>query len=51
MATLGPRRSVFAGYPHAIYLPPRTAFRVEADEPTELADGRAPSRKRLRSRA
>ena len=41
--TLGPRKSVFAGYPHAIYLPPRTAFRVEADVPTELADGRAPA--------
>jgi 5-deoxy-glucuronate isomerase len=40
---LGPRRSVFAGYPHAIYLPPRTAFRVVASERTELADGRAPA--------
>ena len=46
MDTLGPRKNVFAGYPHAIYLPPRTAFRVEADLPTELADGRAPSRRR-----
>ena len=44
--TLGPRKSVFAGYPHAIYLPPRTAFRVEAEAPTELADGRALSRRR-----
>ncbi len=44
--TLGPRKSVFADYPHAIYLPPRTAFRVEADVATELADGRAPSRRR-----
>jgi 5-deoxy-glucuronate isomerase len=44
--TLGPRKSVFAEYPHAIYLPPRTAFRVEADVATELADGRAPSRRR-----
>ena len=41
--TLGPRRSVFAGYPHALYLPPRTKFRVQADQLTELADGRAPS--------
>lgn len=40
---LGPRRSVFAGYPHAIYLPPRTKFRVIASERTELADGRAPA--------
>ena len=47
---LGPRRSVFAGYPHAIYLPPRTAFRVVASERTELADGRAPSRTRLAAR-
>jgi 5-deoxy-glucuronate isomerase len=43
--TLGPRRGVFAGYPHAIYLPPRTKFRVDADVVTELADGRAPSAK------
>ena len=49
--TLGPRRNVFAGYPHALYLPPRTKFRVEADQLTELADGRAPSsRKDLRAR-
>ena len=47
---LGPRRSVFAGYPHALYLPPRTAFRVLASERTELADGRAPSRTRLPAR-
>ena len=45
--TLGPRADVFRGYPHALYLPPRTAFRVTASEPTELADGRAPSRQRL----
>src|SRR5688500_14333731 len=44
--TLGPRRGVFAGYPHAIYLPPRTKFRVDADVVTELADGRAPSAKK-----
>jgi 5-deoxy-glucuronate isomerase len=48
--TLGPRREVFAGYPHAVYLPPRTRFRIIADEPTELGDGRAPSRKRLAPR-
>ena len=49
--TLGPRHSVFAGYPHALYLPPRTKFRVDADQLTELADGRAPSsRKDLRAR-
>lgn len=44
--TLGPRKSVFAGYPHAVYLPPHTTFHVEADVATELADGRAPSRRR-----
>jgi 5-deoxy-glucuronate isomerase len=42
--TLGPRRDVFADYPHALYLPPHTAVRVTASEPTELADGRAPAR-------
>ena len=41
-AALGPRASVFSGYPHAIYLPPHITFRVDADEATELADGRAP---------
>jgi 5-deoxy-glucuronate isomerase len=44
IATLGPRRDVFSGYPHAIYLPPRTRIQVTASEPTELADGRAPAR-------
>ena len=42
--TLGPRRSVFTDYPHALYLPARTSFRVQADVATELADARAPSR-------
>jgi|RhiMetdeSRZDD1v2_1073273.scaffolds.fasta_scaffold65444_3 5-deoxy-glucuronate isomerase len=46
-AALGPRASVFSGYPHAIYLPPHTTFRVDADEPTELADGRAPVPRQL----
>ena len=40
-AVLGPRRNVFDSYPHAIYLPPQTAFHIEADQPTQLADGRA----------
>ncbi len=48
--TLGPRRSVFADYPHALYLPPRTSFSVAADVRTELADARAPSRQRLEPR-
>lgn len=47
IVTLGPRRSVFADYPHALYLPARTSFRVQADAATELADGRAPTRRRL----
>lgn len=42
-AVLGPRRSVFDGYPHALYLPPRIAFTIEADQDTEIADGRAPA--------
>ncbi len=40
---LGPRRNVFASYPHAVYLPARTAFSVRALQDTELADGRVPS--------
>ena len=49
-ATLGPRTNVFSGYPHAIYLPPRSRFRVVAQQPTELADGRAPARTRFEPR-
>lgn len=48
--TLGPRRDVFHSYPHAIYLPPRTRFRVIADDVTELADCRAPTGTRLAPR-
>src|SRR5438034_9166456 len=44
---LGPRPDVFGGYPHAVYLPPGLPFRVEAIEPSEFADCRAPSRARL----
>jgi 5-deoxy-glucuronate isomerase len=40
---LGPRASVFAAYPHALYLPPHTDFRLEATEPAEVAECRAPS--------
>ncbi|MFQ5737776.1 MAG: 5-deoxy-glucuronate isomerase [Acidobacteriota bacterium] len=43
--TLGPRENVFAAYPHAVYMPAGTQFRVVADEFTELAEGRAPSEK------
>jgi 5-deoxy-glucuronate isomerase len=42
-ARLGPRRDVFSSYPHAVYLPPGTAFTVEAEERTQLAEGRAPA--------
>jgi 5-deoxy-glucuronate isomerase len=49
-AVLGPRRDVFVDYPHALYLPPRTTFRIVADEDTELADGRAPARRRFAAR-
>ncbi len=40
---LGPRASVFDSYPHALYLPPDTAFEVEAIVRSEIADCRAPS--------
>jgi 5-deoxy-glucuronate isomerase len=40
---LGPRASVFASYPWAVYLPPGTAFEVHATRRTELADCRAPA--------
>jgi 5-deoxy-glucuronate isomerase len=45
--TLGPRPSVFASYPHAVYLPPGRRFSVEASEPADIADCRAPSQKAL----
>jgi 5-deoxy-glucuronate isomerase len=48
--TLGPRADVFSGYPHALYLPTHTKFRVVANELTELGDGRAPSRLQLEPR-
>jgi 5-deoxy-glucuronate isomerase len=50
IVTLGPRRDVFTDYPHALYLPPSTRFTVRADDLTELADGRAPSRTRQGAR-
>ncbi|HXW08748.1 MAG TPA: 5-deoxy-glucuronate isomerase [Vicinamibacterales bacterium] len=43
---LGPRRNVFADYPHAVYLPPRTSFEVRAVQTTEVADCRAPTSER-----
>jgi 5-deoxy-glucuronate isomerase len=50
-ATLGPRASVFADYPHALYLPRRTRFVINAEMPTEIADARAPARRTLTPRA
>jgi 5-deoxy-glucuronate isomerase len=47
---LGPRRDVFSDYPHALYLPPGTAFEVHAAERTELAECRSPSSRRFPAR-
>jgi 5-deoxy-glucuronate isomerase len=50
-AQLGPRADVFAGYPHAVYLPPRTRVRIQAQQQiTELADCRARTRQHLAPR-
>ena len=40
---VGPRADVFSGYPHAVYVPPGTAFNVVADQACEIADCRARS--------
>ena len=40
---LGPRRSVFTEYPHALYLPPGTRFDVQARQFTEIAECRSPT--------
>ncbi len=50
-ADLGPRADVFAAYPHAVYLPPRTRVRVRAQQTTELADCRARTRQHRAPRA
>jgi 5-deoxy-glucuronate isomerase len=42
-ARIGPRVDVFGGYPHAVYLPRNTKFRVVALEACEIADCRAPA--------
>jgi 5-deoxy-glucuronate isomerase len=52
---VGPRDDVFAGYPHAVYLPAGIRFRVTADGASEIADCRAivsapPQRFRLEPR-
>lgn len=48
--TLGSRSNVFSGYPHAVYLPPHTAFEVDAETTCELADCRTLSEARLKPR-
>ena len=47
---LGPRRDVFSEYPHALYLPPGTAFELRATRRTELAECRSPSSQRFAPR-
>jgi 5-deoxy-glucuronate isomerase len=47
---VGPRADVFLGYPHAVYLPARTPFRIAASVACELAECRAPSARTLRPR-
>jgi 5-deoxy-glucuronate isomerase len=47
---LGPRRNVFSDYPHAIYLPPGTAFELRATALTEIAECRSPTSRRLPAR-
>src|SRR5690606_38615336 len=40
---LGPRKDVFASYPHAVYLPTQTSCRVTALLTSEIAECDAPS--------
>ena len=47
---VGPRADVFLGYPHAVYLPARTPFRIVASVACEIADCRAPSTRALAPR-
>jgi 5-deoxy-glucuronate isomerase len=47
---LGPRRDVFSGYPHAVYLPPQTRFELRATRFTEIAECRSPTSKRFPAR-
>jgi 5-deoxy-glucuronate isomerase len=49
-ATLGPRPNVFAAYPHAVYVPPRTAFSIAASARTVIAECRAPAAGRFPAR-
>lgn len=48
--TLGSRSNVFSGYPHAVYLPPHTAFEVDAETTCELADCRSLSEAKFKPR-
>jgi 5-deoxy-glucuronate isomerase len=47
---LGPRRDVFTGYPHAVYLPPGTTFELTASRQTEIAVCQSPTTKQLGGR-
>jgi 5-deoxy-glucuronate isomerase len=47
---LGPRRNVFSDYPHAMYLPPGTAFELRATGLTEIAECRSPTSRRFPAR-
>ena len=49
-ASLGPRRDVFSGYPHALYLPPRTTFEIRAKRTSEIAECRSPTARRFAPR-
>jgi 5-deoxy-glucuronate isomerase len=49
-ARFGPRRDVFTDYPHAVYLPPRSAFEVSATRNTEIAVCRSPATKQFAAR-
>lgn len=51
VAVLGPRRDVFTDYPHALYLPAQTRYRILTDSGAELAEGRAPTSRQLAPRA
>ncbi len=44
--SIGPRRSVFDEYPHALYLPPDLRVRIEAASPCQIAECRVASRRK-----
>jgi 5-deoxy-glucuronate isomerase len=47
---LGPRRDVFTDYPHALYLPPGTAFEVRGTQRSEIAECTSPTARRFAPR-